>query len=190
MLIAPNTYTLSGLLRGQAGTDATFGAAIPAGSTFVLLNTAVTPLNLTSAETRLPLNWRYGPSSRGIGDATYQTANHTYQALGLRPLSPVHPKARRASNGDLTLTWIRRTRVSGDSWDLPDVPLGEDAERYEADILAGSTVKRTIAITSPTLTYAASDQIADFGSAQPTLTLRLAQLSSTSGRGASITLTV
>lgn len=189
-LTAPSTYTLTGLLRGQAGTDATFGSAIPAGSTFVLLNSALTPLALTSAETRLPLNWRYGPSSRGIGDATYAAASHTYQALGLRPLSPVHPKAQRAANGDLTVTWIRRTRIGGDTWDLPDVPLSEDTERYEAAILSGPTIKRTLTLTSPVLTYPASDQITDFGSLQPTLTLRLAQLSGTSAPGAPLIVTV
>ncbi|MEQ1697883.1 MAG: glycoside hydrolase/phage tail family protein [Hyphomicrobiaceae bacterium] len=189
-LTAPNTYVLSGLLRGQAGTDATFGPAIPAASPFVLLNSAVTPLALTSAETRLPLNWRYGPSSRGIGDATFATATHTFQALALRPLSPVHPKAQRATNGDLTLTWIRRTRISGDSWELPDVPVSEDSERYEADILSGATVKRTLVLTSPTLTYTAADQIADFGALQSTLTIRLAQLSSSYGHGTPLTVTV
>ncbi len=189
-LTAPGSYTLSGLLRGQVGSDATFGPATPAGATFVLLNPAVTPLALTSAETRLPLNWRYGPSSRGIGDATYAAATHTFQARGLRPLSPVHPKAKRTTNGYLTLTWIRRTRIGGDTWDLPDVPLSEDSERYEADVLSGATVKRTLSITTPTLIYPAASQIADFGSVQPTLTLRLSQLSDSYGRGAPVTVTV
>jgi hypothetical protein len=33
--------------------------------------------------------------------------------------------------------WIRRTRIDGDSWDLLEVPLGEEGERYEVAILDG-----------------------------------------------------
>jgi hypothetical protein len=132
----------------------------------------------------LPLNWRYGPSTRNIGDTTYATSTHTFSALALRPLSPVHLKAQRASNGDLTVTWIRRTRVGGDNWESPDAPLSEEAEHYETDILVGLSVKRTITVTTPSLLYTAADQIADFGSLQPAVSLRLAQVSSVYGRGA------
>ena len=53
-----------------------------------------------------------------------------------------------------TITWMRRTRIGGDSWETPDVPLGEDTERYEVDILDGATVKRTLAAAaSPSVTY-------------------------------------
>ena len=189
-LVAPMTYDLSGLLRGQAGTDAALALLVPSGSPFVLLDTSIAPISLTSAETRLPLNWRYGPASRGIGDAAYATAPHTFQALALRPLSPVRIKGQRAANGDLTLTWIRRTRIGGDSWDLTEVPLSEDAERYEADILAGTAVKRTIAATTPSLVYSAASQLADFGSLQSSITLRLAQVSGSYGRGAAASASV
>lgn len=182
-LIAPLTYRLTGLLRGQAGTDATQIDTVPAGATFVLLNSAVTPVSLTASESRLPLNWRYGPSSRSLGDATYADGLHTYDALGLRPLSPVHVTGQRAANGDLSVTWIRRTRIGGDSWYLPDVPLSEDTERYEADILSGSSVKRTIAVSSPGFVYPAVDQVADFGNSTLPVSLRIAQVSSAYGRG-------
>ena len=188
-LVAPLTYALSGLLRGQAGTDAAL-TTIPTGSPFVLLNAALAPIGLSSAETRLPLNWRYGPSARNIGDATYAASTHTFQALGLRPLSPVRVKAVRAANGDLAVTWIRRTRIGGDSWGAGDVPLSEESERYEIDVLSGATVKRTIAVTSPTLTYASADQLADFGALPSSVTLKLAQVSASYGRGAPLTVSV
>jgi hypothetical protein len=56
------------------------------------------------------------------------------------------------SAGDLAISWIRRTRLGGDSWDAAEVPLGEETERYEVDILDGPTVKRTLTATSPTVT--------------------------------------
>ncbi len=37
-------------------------------------------------------------------------------------------------DGGVTIRWIRRTRADGDSW-TGEVPLGEDSERYEVDIL-------------------------------------------------------
>jgi hypothetical protein len=98
-------------------------------------------------------------------------------------LSPVHLKGSRAS-GDLSVSWIRRTRSGGDSWELPDVPLGEESESYEVDILDGTTVKRTIAVTSPSAVYASADQIADFGSVQSSVSLKVYQTNTLFGRGA------
>jgi hypothetical protein len=42
---------------------------------------------------------------------------------------------------------------------------------------------RTLSVTSPSAVYSATDQIADFGSLQPTLAVRVAQLSDFYGRG-------
>ena len=39
------------------------------------------------------------------------------------------------SSGDIAISWIRRTRSGGDNWELPEVPLGEESESYEVDIL-------------------------------------------------------
>ena len=58
--------------------------------------------------------------------------------------------------------------------------LGEDTERYEIDIL---DVVRTLSATSPAATYTAAQQTADFGSPQPSISLRIHQLSTTAGRG-------
>jgi hypothetical protein len=189
-LTAPLTYALTGLLRGQAGTDTTLTQAIPIGSPVVILDDAVTPVALTAAQTRLPANYRSGPANRDIGDATYVAATHTFQALGRRPLSPVHLRAKRSTNGDLDLSWIRRTRVGGDSWESADVPLSEDSERYEIDILNALAVKRTITAASPQARYTAADQIADFGALVPACSLRIAQVSAAYGRGAPATATL
>ena len=93
----------------------------------------------------------------------------------------MHVKARRDGSG-VTITWIRRTRIDGDSW-VGEVPLGEDSEQYEVDILSGGDVVRTLSATSPSALYAAADELADFGAAQTSLTVRVAQVSATVGRG-------
>lgn len=91
---------------------------------------------------------------------------------------------RNLSTNDLTVSWIRRTRIGGDNWEQTEVPLAEDVERYEVDILSGVEVKRTSSATTPSVIYTAAEQIADFGTA-PALPLRVAvyQLSTSFGRG-------
>jgi len=87
--------------------------------------------------------------------------------------------------GDLALSWIRRTRIGGDSWDQTDVPLAEDGEAYEVEILdGGGAVIRTLSVISPMLTYSSSDIATDFPSGLPSpFRFTVYQLSATYGRG-------
>jgi hypothetical protein len=181
-LIAPGTYELSHLLRGQGGSEGAMRASVAAGAPFVVLNAALARLDLTASEIRLPYHWRIGPASRDIGDASYVAAEHTFEGLGLRPLSPVHVRAQR-TGGDVAISWIRRTRVGGDVWEAPEVPFGEDAESYEVHILDGGIVKRTLQSATPSVTYTAAEQVADFGAEQPACDVRVYQLSASYGRG-------
>lgn len=65
-----------------------------------------------------------------------------------------------------------------------DVPLSEESERYEVEIMSGATLKRTITgLTSPTTVYTAAQQVTDFGSAQSSISVRVYQLSAAVGRG-------
>src|SRR5262249_23091988 len=148
-LVDAQTYELSDLLRGLAGTEGAMRDSLATGAQFVMLDGAIARIALADNELKVPFNWRYGPGNRPIGDASYVTTAFAFQGLGLRPLSPVHVRGTRISN-DLTISWIRRTRVGGDNWEAPDVPLGEESESYDVDILDGGTVKRTISVTSPT----------------------------------------
>jgi len=87
------------------------------------------------------------------------------------------------AGGDVLLSWIRRTRIGGDSWEAPEVPLGEDAEAYEVDILDGASIKRTLVSAAPAVSYTAAQQVADFGSEQPAYDVRVYQMSASYGRG-------
>jgi hypothetical protein len=181
-LVAPSTYELSMLLRGQQGTEWTMSATLPAGARFVLLDAALTRLDLTLDEINRPFHWRYGPSNRDIGSPSYETNVHAFAGIGRRPYSPVHIRSRR-DGGDCLITWIRRSRIGGDSWESAEVPLGEDVERYEIDFLDGETVVRTLASSTPSVTYTAAEQIADFGTPLAEIAVRISQLSATYGRG-------
>jgi hypothetical protein len=113
--------------------------------------------------------------------------------VGLRPFSVSQIEgARTPSSGDVAFTWIRRTRFAGDSWDSAAVPLNEDEEAYDVEVLDGSGhVLRTLsALSSPTWTYSAAQQMADFGALQGSYTLNVYQLSVLYGRGQVATRTV
>lgn len=181
-LVSAGTYELSGLLRGQGGTERAMRTPVAAGARFVLINTALARLDLAASEVRLPYSWRTGPAARDIGDATYADAVHAFEGLGLKPLSPVHVRATR-SDGDATISWLRRTRLGGDAWEAADVPIGEDVESYEVDILDGAAVKRTLSAASTSVLYTAAQQTEDFGEAQASLDVRVYQLSASYGRG-------
>ncbi|MDJ0514326.1 MAG: phage tail protein, partial [Methyloceanibacter sp.] len=185
-LVASQKYKLSTLIRGQSGTENAMGTPVAAGARFVLINSAVTALNLRPDDVGLALNYRYGPVSESLDSDTYGAVSYTAQGLGLRPLSPVHVRGKREpSSGDWTIAWIRRTRIGGDSWEGLEVPLGEDVERYALEILngPGGAVLRTIDLDTPGYTYTAAMQSEDFGSAQWNLHVRVAQISPVYGPG-------
>jgi hypothetical protein len=180
-LVGERTYQLSRLLRGQAGSEAAMTLMLAAGASFVLLDPQVVSIAGGTAALERTLQLRVVASGRDIGDPSALALNVTPHATALRPLSPVHIKACRAG-GSVTFTWVRRTRADGDSWE-GEVPLGEDTERYEVDILSGASVVRTLSATTPSALYASADELTDFGAAQTSLSVRVVQLSATVGRG-------
>jgi hypothetical protein len=91
-------------------------------------------------------------------------------------------RARREPAG-VRISWIRRARRDGDAWEPVEIPVGEDTERYELDILEGGTVLRTLPVSAPEALYAAALELADFGAQQSALSVRVAQLGTTIGRG-------
>ena len=181
VLTGERTYSLSRLLRGQAGSEWAMAAPLPAGANFVLLDAHVATIASGLSALQRTLQLRVVAANRDIGDASALALEATPQATALMPLAPVHVKAARDGSG-VTFGWIRRTRIDGDSW-VGEVPLGEDGERYALDILSGATVVRTLTTTAPSAFYAAADEIADFGAAQAHLSVQVAQLSATVGRG-------
>ncbi|MEQ9518804.1 MAG: glycoside hydrolase/phage tail family protein [Parvibaculum sp.] len=183
-LVDVDTYHLSGLLRGQGGTEVAMVDLLAGDARFVLLDGAVEQIGLAISERGRPLAWRAGPRSYPLDHETYRTETRGFAGVGLRPLSPVHVRAKRLPNNDITFSWVRRTRIDGDNWEGLDVPLGEEVEAYALDILAGETVKRTLESNTPTCLYDAASQTSDFGGAAPSpLTIKIVQLSRSFGRG-------
>jgi hypothetical protein len=143
---------------------------------------------LSLAQAGLEQSWRLGPAEDDLSRAQASvTLRGTLR--GLRPLSPVRLQAAR-QGGDVQFSWIRRSRVGGDSWEVSEVPLAEEREAYRVEVLAGPQVKRTTVVGESRWLYRASDITADLGAGTSGFTLRLAQLSGSFGAGAPLQETI
>lgn len=180
-LTGPRTYRLTGLLRGQAGTEGIMPDAWPVGTDFVLLDGRALQPDLPASARGLERHYRVGPASEGYDDPSYVHEVAAFEGVGLRPYAPAHLTARRIANGDLEVSWVRRTRVDGDVWGVGDVPLGETTELYRVRILDGATVLREWDSPLPQTLYHASAQAAD--GAPALLTVEVAQISERFGPG-------
>jgi hypothetical protein len=186
------SFTLTGLLRGRRGTDVFVEGHQP-GELFVLLDpddveTLVVPLG----DLGLPRSWRAVGLGSLFEDA--ETVVRSHAGRELMPLAPVHVTASlTGSPEDITLAWMRRTRIGGELRDgTGTVPLGEASEAYEVDILdgPGGAVLRTLSAAGPTVVYANADIVADFNDVPASLTIAVFQLSTVAGRGFARTVTL
>ena len=196
-LIAPVRYRLTRLLRGQRGTEAAMGNPAPTGARVVVLDSALAPLPIAEADLGLPWNWRIGPAARSVSDASYTALAFTPAGRGLVPFAPVHvaqPWRTARSPGHLTIRWTRRSRaLVADAWEQVEVPLAEDLESYDVQILDVAVVKRTLTSTTTSVLYTAAQQTADWGALLgpgQTLAIRIYQLSNRLGRGDPATVTL
>jgi hypothetical protein len=179
------SHTLTGLLRGRRGSDV-FVDGHGAGELFVLLDPDdVETLVAALGDLGLSRSWRAVGFGTLFEDSEILIQRHS--GRDLRPYAPWDVRAAKSgSPANITLSWLRRTRIGGELKDGAGVvPLGEASEAYEVDILdgPGGAVLRTLAAASPSLVYAHTDILADFGAVPASLSLAVHQLSAVAGRG-------
>lgn len=179
--VAENVFDLSMRLRGQAGTDALMPPSWPAGSTVVLLDGVPKQIVLNSAERDLARHYRIGPASRPYSDPSYTHTVAAFKGVGLRPYSVCHLTAR-PDGADVRITWIRRTRLDGDSWSAYEVPLAETRELYVLRIVDGASVRREVTLSDPGWIYTGAMRAAD-GLAAGAFQIEVAQVSDAFGTG-------
>ena len=192
MLQADGSYVLTDLLRGRFGTEWAMGSHATMDS-LVLLDRNLLQAGQASLNS-IGLEGRYKPVTFGaLIDATDYQA-FTYRGANLECLAPAFLNGSRAASGDWSLSWLRRTRVGGEWRDYIDAPLGEASEAYEVEIYtsaAYTTLKRTITgLSTASATYTSAQQVADFGSNQATLYVKVYQLSANVGRGYPLTTSI
>ncbi|NHB77962.1 baseplate multidomain protein megatron [Rhodobacter calidifons] len=159
-LVAPDTYELSYRLRGQLGTDGVMPEVWPVGSIVVLLDLAVSQIDLAASARGLARFYRIGQASRGYDDPNVVLRVEGFDGIGLRPYPVAHLR-HLVQGGDVRCNWKRRTRIDGDSWQSAEVPLGEEAEAYQVRILQGAAVMAEYSVTSPAFDYTAAMRAAD-----------------------------
>jgi hypothetical protein len=182
-LVGAGLYEFRTLLRGQLGTEHAMGAPTPAGARIVKLDGRLVRLAVSAHENGAPLVWAAAAEPLAPTDPAATAMVRTWSRAWSRPFAPVHVRGRRLASGDVALSWVRRTRAGGDDWGGADVPLAETAEAYLVEIMDGADIIRAIETVNPATTYATAAQIADFGSLPPSISVRIAQLSSTYGAG-------
>jgi hypothetical protein len=174
-------YNLSRLFRGQLGTYPIMEASIPAGQPVVFLDTAtIVPLNIPESRRLETINYRYGPNVYPTGSSFYQDLAHLGKAVGQRPY-PVADVQFFPQSGAVMFTWKRQTRFGGEGFEEETVPLNEDSERYQIDLLDGSDVLlSTVEVTTPAYTFTGAPSV---------FKARIYQMSASVGRGRPVTAT-
>lgn len=188
VLVAPSTYDVRLRLRGQAGTDAATTGFWPAGSRFVLLTDAVQQIDLPLGSRGLSRFYRIGDASRGYDEPNVFLTERAFAGVGLRPLAVAHLRFEGAAGQTVAVSWIRRTRIDGDSWESPEVPLGEAREAYVVRVLQGAVILRETEVPSSRFDYSAAEQFADGAIAG--FDVAVAQLSDRFGPGPFRSLTI
>lgn len=182
-LVSAGVYTLTGFLRGRRGTEWAMGTHAAGERVVRLSMTGLRHVTESQSEIGVLRYWKGVTFGKSLADATEETFTDT--GIALKPFSPVHVHASRASDGAITLEWTRRTRLASRFVGTAgiNVPLGEASVSYSVDVMDGATVKRTLAASTDSVTYSAADQLTDFGATQSSVTARVYQLSATVGRG-------
>lgn len=186
------SYTLSDLYRGLRGTEwaAGFWGDFLTGSNphaigdlFVDVYTGLKrhPDNLALLNS---LRY-YRAVSAGQDITGAPSSKLTNTGNDIKPYAPKNVGGSLDGAGNWQITWTRRSRFGGgDGSTGSPLPLGEDKELYDLEILNGSTVVRTISgLTTPTAIYTVAMQTSDFGSPPSSFHVNVYQISGQAGRG-------
>ncbi|MEY4556407.1 MAG: hypothetical protein RL093_1526, partial [Pseudomonadota bacterium] len=156
-LVGDGVWRLTGLLRGQQGTEAVGSSS---GAIVVLLDQAPARVESPRAERDLPLIWRAGPAGGPAGGIGVSEVGFAATGLHERPWSPAHLKAMARSDGGFDLGWVARARIDGDRWD--GEAEGSGSSRFRVRVLDGAGERRAFEVEATAATYAAADLTVDF----------------------------
>ena len=156
-LVGERVWQLTGLLRGQQGTEARDAVS---GAVVVVLDQAPARVDSARAERGLPLIWRAGAAGGPAGGSGVSEVGFTVTGLYERPWSPAHLRARAQLDGGFDLGWIARARIDGDRWDGEAV--ASASPRFRIRVLDGADEKRAFEVGTDAATYTAADRAVDF----------------------------
>lgn len=179
-LVSSDNYKLTKLLRGLGGTDSS-NSSISAGNQVILLDQNVLFVDVTTDMLGANI---VATAFAGANDAQGVELNIDVNLGPAKPLNPVHLQAKKlAGSDDVNISWVRRTRLNGDSWALSEVPLELIPENYQIDIYDGANIVRSLESAGSSFIYSSAEQITDFGSLPNSFNFEVAQISATLGAG-------
>lgn len=179
------SYTVSWFMRGLYGSEWASGLH-QAGDLFILLDTSkVGFFGLPTNALGSPRIYR--AVTQGAAIAAADDVVDTYEAVNLKPLSPVDMKGWiDAVTNDWAITAVARSRHPVEVFSGFEVPESESVESWVFEIYdsgAFDTLVRTVASPSASFSYTAAQQVADLGATVTTVHVRACRVSSTVGRG-------
>ncbi|HNP65785.1 MAG TPA: hypothetical protein PKH39_17770, partial [Woeseiaceae bacterium] len=172
----------SRLLLGRRGTEHLIGGE-QVGDSFVLISgPGIYRAPLQSSE--IGVERIYRPVTDGAVFATGTDVAFTGSGEALETFAPVYVRGARDGSNNLTISWLRRDRLSQTLRSGVPLPLSEASESYEIDILnVSDVVLRTLTSSVDSVAYSAAQQTTDFGGPQAAVKVRIYQLSAIVGRG-------
>src|SRR5690606_36421865 len=158
-LVGGDVWRLSGLLRGQHGTEEAAARGSDARALVVVLERGMARAEVDAAERGLPRIWRAGPAGAPPGGAGTTEVGFTWANRSAAPWRPAHLRAAPESGG-WRLSWTPRVRLGGDGWDAE--PAEVDPRRFRVRVLDGAVVRRVWEVEGLEAVYGAAEVAADF----------------------------
>ncbi|MBX9616171.1 MAG: glycoside hydrolase/phage tail family protein [Caulobacteraceae bacterium] len=180
-LVGEGVWRLSGLLRGQQGTEVEMAAGAGVGATLVLLDPEAGRFPMAVAERGLPRMARVGPEGQPPGGARFTEVSFEASGLHGRPWSPVRLKVRTTGAGQV-IEWLPRVRLGGDVWDFEPTPV--DPVRFRIRVSSDGTALRMFETETTTVLYPVGWMTEDFpDGVDPVAVVHVAQFGAGFGWG-------
>lgn len=178
-LISGTTYELSGIIRGLRNTDVATWAV---STRFVLLDTNLLQVSYDPGWIGSTRYYKVVPIGAVPADVSEIAVALTGE--NLKPWNPANVEGTVDTYSNWHISWQRRTRRPWNTLGGVAVPVDDQPERYEVDIMDGATVVRTMEVLMAAgVVYDIGRQTLDFGGAQSSVTVRVYQISAIMGRG-------
>ncbi|WGM30269.1 glycoside hydrolase/phage tail family protein [Brevundimonas sp. NIBR11] len=179
-LIGDALWRLSGLLRGQQGTETEMAPGAATGAFVVLLDARMGRFKTGVQERGLERTVRVGPEGLAPGGSGFARKTWTPRGLHGRPWSPTGLHAS-SKEGGVGVSWTPRVRVGGDVWDME--PVAVDPSRFRVRVTDGGVERRVFEVEDATLLYSADDMAVDFPSGMHAAEIHVAQFGAAFGWG-------
>jgi len=158
-LVGGEVWRLSGLLRGQQGSEEATAAGAVVGAVVVFLERDMARADVAPGERGLPRVWRAGPAGAAPGGAGFSEVDFSWTGRAARPWRPAHLRVA-VEDGGRRLSWTPRVRVNGEGWEAE--PVEVDPRRFRLRVLDGAVEKRVWEVEGLEAAYAAGQMAADW----------------------------